>query len=136
MALQLTLHRESQREDTRSINTTVFYFTDKLVTYYVVNNGSARNPRLQALIYQKALEHSLGCFLEVVHIPGTTIIQQGSDDLSRGLWLSPHRNHIPIQQLLPALFDSVQLNTGWEASARSAAFLIANYILQVATRCS
>ena len=117
--LQLTLHRESQREDNRSVNTTVFYFTDNLVTYYVVNNGSARNPRLQALIYQiKALEHRLGCFLEVVHIPGTTIIQQGSDDLSRGLWLSPRRNHIPIHQLLPALFNSVQLNPGWEASLR------------------
>lgn len=87
------------------------------MTYYVVNNGSARNPRLQALIYQiKTLEHHLGCFLEVVHIPGTTIIQQGSDDLSRGLWLSTRRNHIPIQRLLPALFDSVQLHPDWETA--------------------
>ena len=115
--LHLTLQRESQRKDTRSNNTTVFYFTDNLVTYYVVNNGSARNPRLQALIYEiKALEHALGCFLEVVHIPGTTIIQQGSDDLSRGLWLSTRRNHIPITLLLPALFDSVRLHCGWEDS--------------------
>ena len=115
--LHLTLQRESQREDSRSHNTTFFYFTDNLVTYYVVNNGSARNPRLQALIYQiKTLEHHLGCFLEVVHIPGTTIIQQGSDDLSRGLWLSTRRNHIPIQRLLPALFDSVQLHPDWETA--------------------
>jgi hypothetical protein len=118
--LELTLQRESSRTDTRSRNTTVFYFTDNLVTYFVVNNGSARNPRLQKLIYSiKALEQELGCFLEVVHIPGTTIIAQGSDDLSRGLWLSTRRDHVPIQQLIPALFGAVQLQEGWELALQT-----------------
>jgi hypothetical protein len=118
--LQLTLQREAQGTSGRAKNTTVFYFTDNLVTYYVVNNGSARNPRLQALIYQiKALEQDLGCFLEVVHIPGTTIIDQGSDDLSRGIWLSARRNHNSIEQLLPKLFDGVQFNPGWQTALQS-----------------
>jgi len=94
--LELMLRLELERSDTRSRDTTLFYFMDNLITYYIVNGGSARNPDLQALIYSiKDLEQSLGCMLEVVHIPGTSIIDQGSDDLSHSVWLSSHQEYIP-----------------------------------------
>jgi len=112
--LELTLRRELERGDHRARDTTLFYFTDNLVTYYVVNGGSARSPTLQDLLYTiKSLELELGCMLEVVHIPGTTIIDQGADDLSRGVWLSTHREYIAAPILIPKLFASVHLQDDW-----------------------
>ena len=98
----------------------MFYFTDNIVTYYVVNGGSSRSPGLQDLIYRiKALEQVLGCMLEVVHVPGTTLIAQGADDLSRGVWVSPFRTYVPAPRLVPALFAAVRLAPGWEALLRA-----------------
>ena len=42
------------------------------------------------------LELELGCHLEVVHVPGTYLIMQGTDGLSRGVWLSPQRQFLGI----------------------------------------
>ena len=112
--LSLTLHRELARKDTRSRHTTLFYFTDNLVTYYVVNGGSARSPTLQAQIYDiKSSELSLQCVLEVVHIPGTSIIAQGSDDLSRGMWISANRVYTSANVLIPEVFAGVKLQDDW-----------------------
>ena len=117
--LELTLERELARRDSRAEGSTLFYFTDNIVTYHVVNGGSSRSPGLQTLIYQiKALEQSLGCLLEVVHVPGTTLIAQGADDLSRGVWVSPFRAYVPAHQLVPALFAAVRLNSDWEELLR------------------
>jgi hypothetical protein len=38
------------------------------------------------------LEVLLGCRLEVIHVPGTMMIRQGTDGLSRGVWMSNSRN--------------------------------------------
>ena len=112
--LVLTLERELARKDSRAKGSTLFYFTDNLVTYYVTNGGSSRSPGLQQLIYEvKRLEIELGCLLEVVHVPGTTLIAQGADDLSRGVWVSPYRTYVPGEQLVPALFSDVRLTEGW-----------------------
>jgi len=114
--LELTLRRELHRTDQRSRDTTLFYFTDNLVTYYITQGGTARNPDLQALIYSiKRLEQALGCMLEVVHVPGTTIIDQGADDLSRAVWLSTHREYISAHDLIPQLFAGVSLAPAWES---------------------
>jgi hypothetical protein len=70
-------------------NSTLFYFTDNLVTYYIVAGGSSTNPELQKLLRRlKYLELSLGIRLEVVHIPGKHMIDQRTDGLSRGLRLA------------------------------------------------
>ena len=86
-------------------NTTVFYFTDNLVSYYVVSNGSSRSPGLQKLVEEvKDVEAQLGCHLEIVHVPGTLMIHQGTDGLSRGLWLAPEcRLHGINQHLFQAV---------------------------------
>jgi hypothetical protein len=65
----------------------VFYFTDNEFTYNICNNGSFKTLSLHILVQQlKALELALGCRLEVIHVPGTIMITQGNDGLSRGVW--------------------------------------------------
>jgi hypothetical protein len=72
--------------------TTLFYFTDNLVSYFVVHNGSSTSPGLHALIRRiKMLEVDLGCQVEAVHVPGKSMISQGTNGLSRGLWVAPVR---------------------------------------------
>ena len=62
---------------------TLLYFTDNLVSYYVIQGGSSRTPALQKLVLRiKELEQELGCHFEVVHVPGTMMIWQGTDGLS------------------------------------------------------
>jgi hypothetical protein len=73
---------------------TMFYFTDNMTTYYIVQNGSSKSIELHKLIRKiKSLEVLLGCRIEVVHVPGTLMIEEGTNGLSRGLWLLPHRLH-------------------------------------------
>jgi hypothetical protein len=85
-----TLQRKLR--DKGSAGATLFYFTDNLVTYFIVMNGSSRNPDLHALIREiKLLEALLGCRIEVVHVPGLVMILQSSDGLSRGVWTSADR---------------------------------------------
>jgi hypothetical protein len=65
----------------------VFYFTDNEVTYNICKKGSSKTLSLHILVQQlKALGLTLGCRLEVIHVPGTTMITQGADSLSRGIW--------------------------------------------------
>ena len=93
----------------RLMDKVVFYFTDNLVSYYVINGGSSRSPGLHQLVLEiKELTAELGCYLEVVHVPGTLMIDQGTDGLSRGLWLAPERRHEGINQ---TLFEPVPYST-------------------------
>jgi hypothetical protein len=65
----------------------VFYFTDNEITYNICKKGSSKTLSLHILVQQlKALELTLGCRLEVIHVSGTTMITQGTDGLSRGIW--------------------------------------------------
>lgn len=85
-----TLAREKASDRMR--NRTVFYFTDNMVSYYVMESGSSPSPELHKLILQiKRLELVLGCHLEVIHVPGDLMIKEGADGLSRGLWLTANR---------------------------------------------
>ena len=73
----------------------LFYFTDNMVVYDVVRRGSSGSPGLHNLVQElKLLELILDCRLDVVHVPGTAMIQQGTDGQSRGLWITPlgHRH--------------------------------------------
>jgi hypothetical protein len=68
---------------------TLFYFTDNMVTYFIVHNGSSTSPSLHNLIRRiKILELRLQCRLEPIHVPGRLMILQGADGLSRGIWMS------------------------------------------------
>jgi hypothetical protein len=61
----------------------VFYFTDNEFTYSICKKGSSKILSLHILVQQlKALELALGSRLEVIHVPGTTMITNGTDGLS------------------------------------------------------
>jgi hypothetical protein len=73
---------------------TLFYFTDNMTTYYIVQNGSSKSVELHRLIRKiKSHEVMIGCRIEVIYVPSTLMNEEGTDGLSRGLWLSPHRVH-------------------------------------------
>jgi hypothetical protein len=59
----------------------------RMVFYFTGNEVTSKTLSLHLLVEQlKALELALGCRLEVIHVPGTTMITQGTDGLSRGIW--------------------------------------------------
>jgi Reverse transcriptase (RNA-dependent DNA polymerase) len=75
----------------RIAGSTVLYFTDNMVTYYVCYSNRSRSPALHQLIMAiRELESVLQVALEVIHIPGIVLIAQGTDGLSRGIWATPH----------------------------------------------
>ena len=85
----------------RAKGATIFYITDNLVSYYIINGGSSRSPKLHSIVTEiKDTVAELGCGLEVVHAPGTLMIKQGTDGLSRGLWMAPERRTPGMNQLL------------------------------------
>lgn len=86
----LERHCQADRKDMQG--GTVFYFTDNIVTYFVMQNGSSSSAELHKLVRAaKLLELQLGCRIEVVHVPGRLMIIQGTDGLSRGMWIAPER---------------------------------------------
>jgi hypothetical protein len=91
-----TLQRCLRRPDRHIYRgTTLFYFTDNMVSYYVVQNGSSSSPELHKLTREiKACEVRLGCRIEAIHVPGDLMILVGPDDLSRGIWMSPERHTV------------------------------------------
>ena len=96
---------------------TLFYFTDNLVTYYIVSGGSSSSPELQKLLRRlKFLELLLGIRLEVVHIPGKHMIAQQTDGLSRGIRIGSGLPQRTPQQETLRVFEPVaptRQNLSW-----------------------
>jgi hypothetical protein len=106
--LRLTLDRLPE-EDPHSVKgTTVFYFTDNSTVYWIAASGSSASPHLHALIEDiRLLEMKLGCHLQVIHVPGLVMIQQGTDGLSRGIWMTSLQGLEDSRRLTQAVFDPV-----------------------------
>ena len=103
--LRLTLENILSVAPDSVCNTTLFYFTDNSCTYWICNNGSSRHDALHnELLIIRALELQLRCYLSVVHIPGKVMIQEGTDGLSRGVWVSPLHNFLPRDLILQQVF--------------------------------
>jgi hypothetical protein len=90
----------------------VSYFTENEVTYKCCKKGSSNTLSMHLLVQQlKALELALGYRLEFIHVPGTTMITQGADGLSRGIWdncLNTDFKYFAVEVFLPA-FSSLSL---------------------------
>ena len=57
-----------------------------MVTYDVFRKGTSKSYSLWKLLLRiKLLELQLQCILQVIHVPGTSMITQGTDGLSRGV---------------------------------------------------
>jgi hypothetical protein len=118
--LRLTLQcaKSSGRSEIRGC--TLFYFTDNIVSYYGMTAGASRIPSLHAVVEEcKELEAELECQLEVIHVPGTTIIIQMTDGLSRGIWSSALHDHVPQQVILAEIFVNLPLSPDVGDWARS-----------------
>jgi hypothetical protein len=105
-----TVMENLKREEAVSnklIGRTFFYFMDNEVTYKFCKKGSSKTLSLHLLVQKlKALGLSLGCHLEVIHVPGTTMITQGTYGLSRGIWASDFNTDFKsfaVEVFLPAL---------------------------------
>jgi hypothetical protein len=121
--LRLTLQR-ARANPHRVRGCTFFYFTDNIFTYFRVMKGASRSPGLQEIVEDiKELEAELGCRLEVVHIPGTAIIVQSTDGLSRGIWHSPLHEHPPQPIILRDIFATLEFSNDVGDWARSQALL-------------
>ena len=81
-----TLENEKSTGGVRVKNRRLLYFTDNMVTYDVFRRGSSKSTPLWKLFLDiKLLEIELGCLVQVIHVPGTSMILQGTDGLSRGV---------------------------------------------------
>ena len=70
-------------------------FTGSLVSYHILQSGSSTNPRLHELVIRIQLQLiHLRIELTIIWIPGSLMILEGSDGLSRGLWITPCKNGI------------------------------------------
>jgi hypothetical protein len=109
--LQLTLVNLLQEAEEEVAGTTVFYFT---------------LPRIGLLRRALCLHHAfmlslkifgcsrlaLDCCLQVVHVPGVVMIDQGTDGLSRGMWVSPFHGLTDSLVLTRAVFERLTFDSG------------------------
>jgi hypothetical protein len=104
--LKLSLIR-LRNEDAQGIQgTTVFYFTDNSTTYWILASGSSGIPALHKLIEGiRLLELELDGSLQVIHVPGVIMIDQGTDGLSRGIWMSALQGLQDSDRLTQAIFE-------------------------------
>jgi len=103
--LHLTMLRMQDQYLLEARGTTIFYFTDNFVTYCIVSSGASSSPELHFLIEQiRLLELDLNCTLVAVHVPGRVMIEQGTDALSRGVWVSPFHHAIHHREINTAVF--------------------------------
>ena len=86
--------------------TTLFYFTDNSGVYWIATAGSSKSQALHRLIGEiRLLELDLNIALQVVHVPGKVLITQGTDGLSRGVWMSTLHDIMDSTRLTQAIFD-------------------------------
>ena len=104
--LLLTMQQLKREHRQLVANTTIFYFTDNSTTYWIAASGSSKWDKLHSLITEiKLIEQDLQCSLQVIHVPGLLMIQQGTDSLSRGVWMSPLHQLVNQQDFTRAVFN-------------------------------
>jgi hypothetical protein len=104
LKLSLLRVRDEDAEGVRG--TAVFYFADNSTTYWIAASGSSASPGLHALIEEiRLLELELECSLQVIHVPGLIMIDQGTDGLSRGIWMSALQGLQDSDRLTQAMFE-------------------------------
>ena len=87
LKLSLIWIREEDAESTRGA--AVFYLTDNSTSSWTAASGSSASPGLHELIEEtRLLELKLDCSLHATHVPGLLMINQGTDGLSWGIWMS------------------------------------------------
>ena len=125
-----TLQNEAIKGGTRVKHRRLIYCTDNMVMCDVFRRGVSKSNTLQKLFLEiKLLELQLECHLLLIHVPGTTMIREGTDGLSRGVPLQPlykyegnsllpllWRAATPSQPLLDWALSKV--NLPWESTSK------------------
>jgi hypothetical protein len=95
--------------------TELFVFTDNFVTESVFYKGAASSPYLHSLVERlKRLQLHAGLFIHVLWIAGTRMIEQGTDGLSRGDFISGVLAGSDFLALLPLNKGALELSPGLE----------------------
>ena len=103
--LLLTLQQVATLKVNPVKGATLFHFTDNATTHWVTCAGSSSSPGLHDLVEQiQLLCLDLEVQLQVIHVPGLIMIQQGTDGLSGGVWVSPFHNPVDHRRLNTAVF--------------------------------
>lgn len=77
-----------------------------MVTYDVFRKGTSTSTPLWLLFLKiKLLELELQCTLQVIHIPGTNMIEQGTNGLSQGFYMQSLGSH-KSNSLIPLLWHT------------------------------
>jgi hypothetical protein len=107
---RLTLERAKAEGRKEVRGCTFFYFTDNTTSYFAITKGASRIHSLHVIVTAiKELEAELGCRLEPIHVPGTTIIIQTTDGLSRGIWGSALQNRLNQEMILSEIFSPIPM---------------------------
>ena len=102
--LLTTLENEQTNCLGRITHRRLLYLTDNMVTYDVFRRGTSKSTPLWNLLLRiKLLELQLHCHLQVIHVPGTILIRQGTDGLSRGVAMQPLASNLS-NGLIPLLW--------------------------------
>ena len=106
--LHQTLLNEKEQQVNRVQHKRLIYCTDNMVLADVFRCGISKSDKLQKLFLNiKILEIELKCHLIVIHVPGTSMIQEGTDGLSRGVAFS-NMNKYEGHKILPLLWRPAQ----------------------------
>jgi hypothetical protein len=109
LKLSLLQIREDDAEAVRGA--TVFYFADNSTSCWIAASGSSSSPGLHKLIEEiRLLELELECSLQVIHVPGLIMIDQGTDGLSRGIWMSAPQGLEDSGRLTQAVFEPLRFD--------------------------
>lgn len=83
----LVISLKRLRDSGKPVRGRVFwYMTDNQVTYDICRSSSSSSRELHKLVCEiRLLELEMGIRVEVIHVPGTLMIRQGTDGLSRGV---------------------------------------------------
>ena len=101
--LKQTLINEKNQSNNQVRHCHLIYCTDNMVMSDVFRQGVSKSDSLQKLFLDiKLLEIELECHLLVIHVPGTSMIREGTDGLSRGIPLTTLRQY-DGHKLLPLL---------------------------------
>jgi hypothetical protein len=87
--LALSLERQRVSNPIHIQGHRLVYSTDNDVTYNIARRGNSTLVELHRKVpVIKSLKLARGCHLEVIHVPGTSMIDQRTYGLSRGIWLT------------------------------------------------
>ena len=81
--------------------------------YFAVQKGSSNSTLHSLIVRINIAELQLGCLLEAIHVPGTVMIIQGKDGLSRGVWVSPLHKTVEPVLTTAQVFDPIPFTSAF-----------------------